>query len=124
MAEGNQSKERNTRYLESNLRSFFRYMPIMKKAYNKFSIIVKRGDTVDMFINEFIDTDDAHNMGVIVKGFKEISNILGNTLSGNFMENTNPDEFGRKRYYAREVFCGNYHLTSQWIEPQWDLVLA
>lgn len=33
------------------------------------------------------------------------------------------DEFGRKRYYAREVFCGNYHLTSQWIEPQWDLVL-
>ena len=33
------------------------------------------------------------------------------------------DELGRKRYYAREVFCGNYHLTSQWIEPQWGLVL-
>lgn len=33
------------------------------------------------------------------------------------------DELGRKRYYAREVFCGNYHLTSQWIESQWDLVL-
>lgn len=33
------------------------------------------------------------------------------------------DEFGRKRYYAREVFCGNYHLTSQWIEPQWELLL-
>tara|TARA_Y100000815_G_C13248563_1_gene464623 strand:+ start:71 stop:1075 length:1005 start_codon:yes stop_codon:yes gene_type:complete len=33
------------------------------------------------------------------------------------------DEYGRKRYYAREVFCGNYHLTSQWIEPQWELLL-
>jgi len=33
------------------------------------------------------------------------------------------DEFGRKRYYAREIFCGNYHLTSQWIEPQWELLL-
>lgn len=33
------------------------------------------------------------------------------------------DEYGRKRYYAREVFCGNYHLTSQWIEQQWELLL-
>ncbi|WP_370477207.1 hypothetical protein [Tamlana flava] len=34
------------------------------------------------------------------------------------------DEYGRKRYYAREIFCGNYHLTSQWIEPQWELLLG
>lgn len=33
------------------------------------------------------------------------------------------DENGRKRYYARKVFCGNYHLTSQWIEPQWEKLL-
>ncbi len=33
------------------------------------------------------------------------------------------DEYGRTRYYAREIFCGNYHLTSQWIEDQWDLLL-
>lgn len=33
------------------------------------------------------------------------------------------DEYGRKRYYAREIFCGNYHLTSQWIESQWELLL-
>jgi hypothetical protein len=33
------------------------------------------------------------------------------------------DESGRKRYYAKEIFCGNYHLTSQWIEPQWELLL-
>jgi hypothetical protein len=24
---------------------------------------------------------------------------------------------------TREIFCGNYHLTSQWIEPQLDLYL-
>lgn len=34
------------------------------------------------------------------------------------------DDIGRNRYYAREVFCNNYHLTSQWIESQWDLLLA
>lgn len=33
------------------------------------------------------------------------------------------DKHGRTRYYSREVFCGNYHLTSQWIEPQWELLL-
>jgi hypothetical protein len=33
------------------------------------------------------------------------------------------DDYGRKRYYAREIFCGNYHLTSQWIESQWELLL-
>lgn len=26
------------------------------------------------------------------------------------------DEQGRNRYYTREVFCGNYYLTSQWYE--------
>lgn len=33
------------------------------------------------------------------------------------------DEYGRNRYYAREVFCNNYRLTSQWVESQWDLLL-
>ncbi len=33
------------------------------------------------------------------------------------------DEYGRTRYYAKEIFCGNYHLTSQWVEPQWELLL-
>tara|TARA_B110000971_G_C20013628_1_gene502791 strand:- start:77 stop:1081 length:1005 start_codon:yes stop_codon:yes gene_type:complete len=34
------------------------------------------------------------------------------------------DENGRTRYYAREVFCGDYHLSSQWVEPQWDMLLG
>jgi hypothetical protein len=33
------------------------------------------------------------------------------------------DADGRTRYYSKEFFCGNYYLTSQWIEPQWDLYL-
>lgn len=33
------------------------------------------------------------------------------------------DEYGRTRYYAREIFCENYHLTSQWVETQWDFLL-
>lgn len=33
------------------------------------------------------------------------------------------DEYGRTRYYAREIFCDNYHLTSQWVEPQWEFLL-
>ncbi|MEX2477554.1 MAG: hypothetical protein WD357_03895 [Gracilimonas sp.] len=50
------------------------------------------------------------------------------TFNSNFeiLRNRNrpiEDEYGRKRYYAREIFCGNYYLTSQWIEPQWELLL-
>lgn len=33
------------------------------------------------------------------------------------------DEYGRTRYYSREIFCTNYHLTSQWVEPQWELLI-
>ena len=33
------------------------------------------------------------------------------------------DTNGCTRYYSREFFCGNYYLTSQWIEAQWDLYL-
>lgn len=30
------------------------------------------------------------------------------------------DEYGNSRYYQREQFCGNYHLTSQWHEYHWE----
>ena len=33
------------------------------------------------------------------------------------------DEKGRTRSYAKEIFCSNYHLTSQWVEPQWEFLL-
>jgi len=50
------------------------------------------------------------------------------TFNSNFevLKNQNrpiKDEYGRTRYYSREIFCGNYHLTSQWIEPQWELLI-
>jgi len=63
----------------------------------------------------------------------EINNLQNpdyskNTFNSNFevLKNKNrpiEDEYGRTRYYAKEIFCGNYHLTSQWIEPQWELFL-
>lgn len=63
----------------------------------------------------------------------EINNLLNpeyskRTFNSNFeiLKNKNrpiEDENGRTRYYAKEIFCGNYHLTSQWFEPQWNLFL-
>jgi hypothetical protein len=38
-------------------------------------------------------------------------------------EKTIKDENERNRYYTSELFCGDYHLTSQWVEPQWNLLL-
>ena len=29
------------------------------------------------------------------------------------------DSNGRTRYYTKELFCGNYFLTSQWFERHW-----
>jgi hypothetical protein len=26
------------------------------------------------------------------------------------------DKNGNNRYYTKEIFCGNYYLTSQWVE--------
>ncbi|MDX1828229.1 MAG: hypothetical protein R3342_01665 [Lutibacter sp.] len=34
------------------------------------------------------------------------------------------DHNGRGRYYKRELFCNDYLLCSQWVEPQWDLFLS
>jgi len=50
------------------------------------------------------------------------------TFKANFeiLKNQNrdiKDEYGRPRYYTPEIFCGNYHLTSQWVSTQWDLLL-
>jgi hypothetical protein len=30
------------------------------------------------------------------------------------------DPKGKKRYYADEMFCGDYYLTSQWVERHWE----
>ena len=34
------------------------------------------------------------------------------------------DHNQRVRYYTKELFCNDFHLTSQWYEPQWDNLLA
>ena len=33
------------------------------------------------------------------------------------------DSEGRNRYYSKQNFCGDYHLSSQWIESQWDFYI-
>jgi len=46
--------------------------------------------------------------------FKQSSEILRSSdkeIAGND---------GRNRYYAKEIFCGNYHLYSQWVESHWE----
>lgn len=30
------------------------------------------------------------------------------------------DDKGKNRYYLREMFCGNYYLTSQWFASNWE----
>ena len=40
-----------------------------------------------------------------------------------FKTRTITDVSGRTRYYSKEFFCGNYYLTSQWIESQWNFYL-
>lgn len=34
------------------------------------------------------------------------------------------DKYGNNRFYAKEYFCGNYHLNSQWNESHWERFLA
>lgn len=34
------------------------------------------------------------------------------------------DHLGRARYYAKEGFCGDYYLSSQWVERNWDGLLS
>ena len=34
------------------------------------------------------------------------------------------DHNQRVRYYTKELFCNDFLLTSQWIESQWDNLLA
>lgn len=34
------------------------------------------------------------------------------------------DDKGQTRYYSKEIYCGNYHLSSQWYDRQWDLLLS
>jgi hypothetical protein len=34
------------------------------------------------------------------------------------------DAKGRNRYYANELFCGNYHLSAQWNESHWEPLLT
>lgn len=87
----------------------------------------------NMLIGQFVQYcfKDAYNKGFITSG--EIHNLQDPTYSkSNFNLNhevlrnqsrATDDHLGRSRYYKRTVYCGHYRLCSQWVEPQWDVLL-
>tara|TARA_B110000027_G_C16073999_1_gene280453 strand:+ start:55 stop:1062 length:1008 start_codon:yes stop_codon:yes gene_type:complete len=41
-----------------------------------------------------------------------------------FKKKSLEDHNQRVRYYSKELFCNDFHLSSQWYLPQWDNLLA
>ena len=87
-----------------------------------------------MKIGQFVQYSfrEAHKLGLISE--TEIMNLQNPDYSKKIfnsrfevlrnMNRGTKDSNGRNRYYTREIFCEQYRLTSQWIEPQWDSYLA
>lgn len=86
-----------------------------------------------MKIGQFVKNtfSEAYELGLILES--EIMNLQNldysrKVFNSRFevLRNENrsiKDSKGSNRYYSQEIFCEKYHLTSQWIEPQWDLYL-
>lgn len=108
---------------------------ITPKTSNTKSFIIKDNRKVkNMAIGQFVQHcfRDAYAKNFITP--EEINKLQKeeyskNTFNLNFEVLRNKsrvltDKNDRPRYYKRELFCENYHLCSQWIEPQWDLLLT
>jgi hypothetical protein len=110
---------------DSNLQIAKQQIPAMKKVEVIKSIKLKIGKYVQHTFRE------AFKQGLISND--EIQNLQNPQYSKtNFNANlevlrlktsTIKDTNGSTRYYSRELFCGNYYLTSQWIEAQWEFYL-
>lgn len=70
-------------------------------------------------ISEF-EINDLQDLGYSRKTFNSNFEIL--KKQNGYIRDIK-DENGRTRYYTREIFCGNYYLTSQWFKNQWGLLL-
>ena len=108
-----------------------------KKYINKSQLVndidIKAVKPSKLKIGQYVQHTfrEAFNQGLISND--EIQNLQDSEYSKtNFNANfevlrlksrTIKDVNGNNRYYSREFFCGNYYLTSQWIEPQWNLYL-
>jgi hypothetical protein len=87
------------------------------------------GDTHnEMKVGEFIQKSIAKAFEQNLISPSELNNLQKrdyskNVFNQNFevLRNMNReivDSTGRKRYYSKKIFCGNYRLTSQWFEYQ------
>lgn len=74
----------------------------------------------DAYNKGFISADEIYKLQDPVYS-KEVFNLNFETLRK--QSRSTDDQYGRSRYYKRDLFCGSYRLCSQWIEPQWDLFL-
>ncbi|MFT6602340.1 MAG: hypothetical protein ACJAZZ_001487 [Dokdonia donghaensis] len=86
---------------------------------------VKIGEYVQKTFRRFTEKNQLSN--------QEIANLLREDYSKQVFGNTwkvlrqtaegTKDNLGNNRYYTREIFAGNYYLTSQWNERHWDAFL-
>jgi hypothetical protein len=86
---------------------------------------MKIGQFVKYSINKayeqnLISSSEIRNL-TSIKYSKEVFNLNTEVLRD--ISKPIRDEKGNNRYYSKDVFCGNYHLSSQWIESQWDLFI-
>lgn len=102
-----------------------------KEISEKKSIVNNLKREVDgMKIGQFVQYTmrKFHEQNLIPKS--EIENLQDKSYSKTVFDQTfeilrSPDREiqdaeGRNRYYTKEKFCGNYYLTSQWVEKHWE----
>lgn len=102
------------------------YIPMNKKVSDKKTI---QGMKIGQYVQHTFR--NAFKQGLISN--VEIQNLQNHRYSKEIFNSnfevlrlktrTVQDADGRTRYYSKELFCGNYYLTAQWIEPQWNLYL-
>jgi len=119
--------------LKGNESRNFRYIPAKDSYSSKRSIIkntdnkrtvngMKIGEFVqesfrDLFMNNALTNDEL--MKLQEESYCKLHLNQGRKVLRKLNEGTT-DHMGYDRYYTKEIFGGQYYLTSQWYEGQWD----
>ena len=84
--------------------------------------LTNNGEKIGQFVQEKFR--ELFNQTLLTKG--EVNNLQNKDYSKRIfnqnyevLRNRNreiKDNLGRNRYYSKEIFCGDYYLTSQWVE--------
>jgi|TARA_B110000240_G_scaffold192722_1_gene237358 hypothetical protein len=102
------------------------HMPEKKSSTNKRTV---NGMKIGQFVQHVFR--DAFEKGLIslnqIRNLQELQYSIDTFNSRYEVLRTKnkkiKDENGRNRYYTSELYCGDYYLTSQWVEQQWDHLL-